>query len=170
MDIEKLKEAINERRKWNMEHLPKPNLVNHGLVQALNLIADLERNDGAAIGGSMMAYSRKRIHEIANDPQNLIIESTDPFTAILEPLGYSNDVLDVIYPDGVQETCVETSVAKIVIEAMGKAMLEKGTLTQEEYEDYIKDPYMENDDDIRITIEPEAHDPAEIVPFVRKDA
>jgi hypothetical protein len=170
LEIEKLKEAIDERRKWNMEHLPEPNLVNHGLVQALNLIADLERGDSAAMGNSMMAYSRKRIHEIANDPQNLIIESADPFTAMLEPLGYSDDVFDVIYPDGVRETCVETSVAKIVIECIGKAMLEKGTFTQEEYEDYIKDPYMENDDDIRLAIEPEAQGPAEIVPFVRKDA
>ena len=144
MNYDKLRDAINERRKWNMEHMPEPNLVNNGLVQALILIDDIERGDGVtSMGTSVISYSRRKIHEIVNDTSNLILEDHDPFKELLEPLGYLGDVVDVIYPDGVEELCVEESVAKIMIEAMGKAMLENGTFTQEEYEEYLKDPYME---------------------------
>ena len=115
------------------------------------LIEAMERDDDAMpMGSSFIAYSRERIHEIANDPKNVVLKNDDEFIRVLEPMGYPGDVVDVVYPDGVEEICVEHSIAQIMVDGMGKAMLEKGTFTQEEYEEYLKDPWMENKDN-RIT-------------------
>jgi len=149
VNYDKLKDAINERRKWNMEHLLFPNLVNNGLVQALALIDSIDRKDGVTFMGSpMIAYSRKRIREIAKDKKNYIRKSDNGgFLDVLKPLGCDGDIVDVVYPDGTEELCIEESVADMMCEAMGRAMLENGTLTQEEYEEYIDDPFIYDDEE-----------------------
>lgn len=147
MDVEKLKTKIDERRRWNMEHMRRPNLVNNGLIQALALIEAAESDvDFMPMGSSFIAYSRERIHEIASDPKNVVLDGSDEFVSALAPMGYPGDVIDVVYPDGVEEICVEMSIARAMVAGFGKRMLEKGTFTQEEYEAYLENPWMEHED------------------------
>ena len=131
IDMNVVREKLDKRRRWNIEHLDDPHKYNAGIVQALMIINDIATGNNLVDGylGDSYSYSDMDMYELGKkiaDGTVLELPLDPEIDAVMRHYGGAGDFRKVIYPDGCVRICIRESVAVQLRKATGKIMEDKG--------------------------------------------